>query len=90
MTEPDAWTLPARVTAKLPMGSTQTFALALQRAGQATLEAPRQTDLPTTRAEVLLHFAPDRLMAFAPDTEARIALHEVTPAQVGEAICAMR
>jgi len=90
VTKRDAWTLPARVTAKLPMGSTQTLALALQGAGQATLEAPRQTSLPATGADVLLHFPHDRLMAFAPDTGARIALRKVAPAQVGKTVSEMR
>jgi len=90
VTEADAWTLPAQVTAKLPMGSTQTLALSLRDAGQATLEAPRRIDLPATGADVLLRFPHDRLMAFGPDTGARVSLREAAPARVGETAGAMR
>lgn len=64
--------------------------VSLADAGQATLEAPRQTDLPATGADVLLRFPRDRLMAFAPDTGARVTLREAAPARLGETAGAMR
>lgn len=78
--QPGPMTLPAQVTARLPMGPNTVLAVSLSTGERLTLEAARQTVLPAVGADVHLHFPKDRVMIFDQATHVReVSYAHATP-----------